>query len=104
MVQLENCSYQFEQGQAYAILGDNGSGKSTLLRIIAGMLSPSSGKISYNLKNQAIPEDKIYKHISYCAPGMDIIEEMTLIEFLNFHFKFKQIIEPFTTNQYHYVI
>jgi ABC-2 type transport system ATP-binding protein len=42
---LKNVTLSAEQGQILVLLGPNGSGKSTLLKLIAGLLSPESGKI-----------------------------------------------------------
>ena len=36
---------QFEQGRSYALLGASGCGKSTLLNMLAGVLTPSTGKV-----------------------------------------------------------
>lgn len=83
-------SYQFDSGGNYAILGPNGSGKSTLLSIILGNLSPSSGQISYN-KNQGFAAEQIYRHVSFAAPYLDLIEEFSLQESLDFHFQFKEL-------------
>lgn len=82
--------YTFEAGGKYALLGPNGSGKSTLLRIISGMQSPNRGTVTYRSDNRIIPSEKSFSLISYCAPGMELIEEMTLSEFLEFHFIFKK--------------
>ena len=73
-----------------AIIGPNGSGKSTLLQIISGSLLPSSGKIYFKKGNHSIPDDKMFQHLSFCAPYLDIIEDFTLEEFLSFHFSFKR--------------
>ena len=83
----------FESGNTYAVLGSNGSGKSTLLRAIAGMQTLSSGKVTYSdATGKIIPNSDVYPQLSFCAPGMDIVEELTLTEFLEFHFSFKKII------------
>jgi ABC-2 type transport system ATP-binding protein len=42
---LRDVSAEIEQGQTVGILGHNGSGKSTLLKCIAGILTPTSGKV-----------------------------------------------------------
>lgn len=42
---LHHCSLAVGQGEFCMLLGNNGSGKSTLLRILAGLLSPQSGKV-----------------------------------------------------------
>src|SRR5690606_9800915 len=42
--------------------------------------------------------DKVFRLISYCAPGMDLVEELSLNEFLNFHFSFKTPIAGLTVS------
>lgn len=44
---LEGVSLDLEAGTLSAIVGPNGSGKTTLLRILAGLLSPTAGSVSY---------------------------------------------------------
>ncbi len=85
---FRDLTYQFITGGKYAILGPNGSGKSTLLSVIMGNLSPSEGSISY-FEDREIPVDNLYKYISFAAPYLDLIEEFTLQETIEFHFKFK---------------
>jgi len=85
-------SASFETGKRYALLGSNGSGKSTLLRIVAGMQQPSRGNLYYqDSSSTVIKPEKLYQLVAYCAPGMDLVEEFTLEEFLRFHFSFKKI-------------
>ncbi len=45
---LRDISLELRQGEWLAITGDNGAGKSTLLRIMAGLLTPSSGSAIFN--------------------------------------------------------
>jgi len=80
---------QFESHISCAITGPNGSGKSTLLQCIGGMLQLSEGEINYAIGNEQLAMEKAYKHVSFCAPYLELIEEMTLIEFLQFHQQFK---------------
>lgn len=88
---FKDINYSFTGPGAYALLGPNGSGKSTLLRVVAGMQSASIGKVSYSTAN-GIPLDaaNIFPNISFTAPGQEIVEELTLHEFLEFHFSFKK--------------
>lgn len=95
---FKNITLQFEAGKHYALLGDNGSGKSTLLRVIANMQSINKGKISYHIDGKNIAPEHFYKHYTYCAPAMDIIEDMSLVEFLAFHFSFKKSIANININ------
>lgn len=87
---FKDLSFSFTTPGAYALLGANGSGKSTLLRIIAGMQNPSKGKIVYENGSAIVEQNKLYPYISFTAPGQEIIEELTLQEFLQFHFNFKK--------------
>ena len=86
---FNNFSFNFESGITYAITGSNGSGKTTLLKIIAGMVTPSLGKISYQKSGREIPVERIFRDIAIAAPYMELIEEFTLLESLNFHVKLK---------------
>ena len=42
---LENIAFEVFKVETVGVIGPNGSGKSTLLEIIAGTLSPTSGKV-----------------------------------------------------------
>ncbi|MBG6234860.1 ABC-type multidrug transport system ATPase subunit [Pedobacter sp. CAN_A7] len=86
---FRNFSYQFKMGEKYAILGPNGSGKSTLLSVVLGNLSPSEGTINYQKDGKEVLVEEIYQHISFAAPYLDLIEEFTLQETIEFHFQFK---------------
>lgn len=82
-----------KQGQPTAITGPNGSGKSTLLQILSGHHLPNEGTIRYSNQGTNIPAEHIYQHISIAAPYLELIEEFTLDELLDFHFKFKPLNE-----------
>jgi len=44
---LEGVNFTLRDGEIVAVLGKSGSGKSTFLRILAGLLSPSDGRVEY---------------------------------------------------------
>ncbi len=52
---LDNIDFTLHEGEIVALLGKSGSGKSTLLRIIAGLISPSSGEVLYRGKKVSAP-------------------------------------------------
>lgn len=81
--------YTFSGDNSYAILGPNGSGKSTLLQVINGSLAPSTGKLGYNFNGVGIEVSDVFQHLSLAAPYLELIEEFTLSEVIDFHFKFK---------------
>jgi ABC-type multidrug transport system ATPase subunit len=82
--------YNFTIGESYAILGPNGSGKSTLLQVLNGSLSPSEGTLSYTHDGKPVEAEKIFEHLSFAAPYLELIEEFTLAEMIDLHFKFKR--------------
>ena len=45
---LKNISFEVKKGDFFGIVGRNGSGKSTLLKIIAGIYTPTKGKVTVN--------------------------------------------------------
>ena len=47
---LKDCSLQVEPGSRVALMGPSGCGKTSLINVIAGLLSPDSGKVSVNGK------------------------------------------------------
>ncbi|WP_306552019.1 ATP-binding cassette domain-containing protein [Daejeonella sp.] len=87
---FRNINYEFESGSSYAVLGSNGAGKSTLLQVISGSLSSSEGKISYLHGDTNIDQEKVYIQQSMVAPYFELIEEFTLTELIDFHFRFKK--------------
>jgi ABC-type multidrug transport system ATPase subunit len=81
--------YTFNQGETYAVLGSNGSGKSTLLAILNGSLAPSDGEITYTKGDDKIEVSEVFNYLSLAAPYLELIEEFSLSEMIDFHFKFK---------------
>jgi ABC-type multidrug transport system ATPase subunit len=90
---LRKLNYQFQSGTAYALRGPNGSGKSTLIRILCGHLTPTKGKIRFENDGLPIPPSSVYRECTLAGPYIDLIEEFTLEEAIDFHFRFK-VIQP----------
>jgi ABC-type multidrug transport system ATPase subunit len=90
---FRNMSILLQPKKSYAITGPNGCGKSTLLKTIAGILSPNEGGIKYYSRDIEVEQNLLYKHITFCAPYMELPEELKLAELLYFHEAFR----PFDT-------
>lgn len=84
-----------EASKKYAIVGNNGSGKSTLLHILSGALAPSEGHIVWNLPKPTAPDVDFYQKIAWCSPAMELIDQYTLVEFLQLHASLKPLLPPF---------
>ena len=96
---FRHCSYQFQPGRSYAITGSNGSGKSTLLQVISGSLTHNEGTIEITNGQQPVAAEQLYTHISIAAPYLELIEEMTAKEMLEFNAQFKPLIDTVSINE-----
>ena len=89
----------FELGNNYTFVGPNGSGKSTLLQVLAGAMPHTEGNITYSSENQAVNIDEIFKKIVIAAPYLELVEEFTLQESVEFHQKFKPLKDNISATQ-----
>jgi len=53
---LKSVSFQVRRGQVVGVVGRNGSGKTTLLEILAGLLTPTTGRVVMRGRTAAILE------------------------------------------------
>jgi ABC-type multidrug transport system ATPase subunit len=88
---FRNFSFNFHLGKSYAIVGNNGSGKSTLLQLLSGIVPVSEGKIFYQKNSKNIDSEDFYRYIAWVSPYLELIEEMTLLEIIEFHQQFKAL-------------
>lgn len=86
---FRNLTLTIKPKEHIAITGSNGSGKSTLLKCLAGLIPLTEGKLEYSLEGKKITESSYYQQLSISAPYMELPEEFTLSELLDFHFHFK---------------
>ncbi len=87
---VRNATFELAAGQQYTFVGPNGSGKSTLLQLLTGIMPASEGTIKYiDSTGKEIEVDHWYKHLVVAAPYLELIEEFTLRELIQFHSRFK---------------
>ena len=73
---LQDVSVQIREGEIMSILGPSGSGKSTLLRIMAGLITPSSGVVKFHDAPQVGPNP----HISIVFQTFALFPWLTVYE------------------------
>jgi len=77
--------FSFNAGKSYVILGGNGSGKSTILKSALGYAPLSEGDVAFFSGGKEIKQENTYKYFSFCSPYMELYEELSLKELVNFH-------------------
>lgn len=86
---LRDVSLKFSAGKVTALIGESGAGKSTLLKLLAGLLTPTSGEIFWNeLPTSRMEKNSLLSKISYApqAPHLfatTLRENFTMFEQLN---------------------
>lgn len=85
VVALQHVDCVFKRGESYAITGESGAGKSTLLNLLAGLLSPTEGKVVIMDKDWAQMSDweqsKVRSnHIGMVVQNFALIEHISVLE------------------------
>ncbi len=81
---LGGVSLDIAGGQCVAVVGANGSGKSTLLKIVAGLLRPSRGTVTFSRGGDVSDAQARRQLVGYCAPDLAMYPELTGAENLRF--------------------
>ena len=111
-------NYEFTSDNNYVILGANGSGKSTLLQVITGNIIQSEGTLIYKISGSGLPgesnkknyqkietpipeieNENIFNYLSFASPYLDLFEEFTLAESIEFQCRFKPFYKDLNTKK-----
>ncbi len=82
---VDGVSLAVEPGEIHGFLGPNGAGKTTTIRIIAGLLKPTSGKVTINGHDLARDPVAAKASLGFIPDRPFIYEKLTAREFLRFH-------------------
>lgn len=81
---VNDVSLKIEKGKIYGLIGENGAGKTTLIRLLAGLITKSSGKISFYGscdENELVKLRKKFSFIvetPYYSAGMTAYDNLNL--------------------------
>lgn len=81
---LTDTSFSMQKGEIIGLLGVNGAGKSTLMKILSGIISPDSGKISFFGKDFFSDTLNIKKQTGYLSEDNPLYEDMYVREYLEY--------------------
>ena len=88
---LEEISLSVEAGEHLTVTGPSGSGKSSLLKLLAALVSPSSGRIVYQGRDLEDLDPVTYRReVSYCFQ-QPVLFGQTVRDNVAFPFEIRQI-------------
>src|SRR4051794_41916128 len=79
---LKDVSFELNQGEILAVIGENGAGKSTLMRILAGVQTPDSGLIKIDDRSGQISsvQSALRLGVALLQPGLNLSPNVTVAD------------------------
>lgn len=79
---LQDLSYEFENGNIYAIVGKSGAGKTTLLSLLSGLTKPISGHIYLDGNDTAKKDMYVYRSrdVGVIFQSFNLLPKLTALE------------------------
>ena len=84
IVAVDKLSFTAKKGEIIGFLGPNGAGKTTTMRLILGILSPTSGKVSVEGLSPVDERIKVVRQIGYLPENNPLYKDMFVREYLEF--------------------
>jgi ABC-2 type transport system ATP-binding protein len=82
---VDNISFELPRGKVFGFLGPNGSGKSTTIRMLAGLLAPTSGRITGFDRLDVTKDTERWKsRLGYMSQKFSLYVDLTVEENLRF--------------------
>jgi ABC-type multidrug transport system ATPase subunit len=89
---FKDVNFSFPEPGIYGIAGCNGSGKSTLVKIIAGIISPTQGKVKHSFSEKNILPEDLHKYTGFVAPYLILYDEFSAEENLRYFAEIRGIV------------
>ncbi len=81
---VDNISFVLKKGEILGLLGPNGAGKTTTIQMLLGVLSPSSGNISYFGKDFESHREEILEKVNFSSTYTNLPWNLTVRENLTY--------------------
>jgi ABC-2 type transport system ATP-binding protein len=81
---IDSAKFIIPAGRVVGFLGPNGAGKTTIIRMVAGYLTPTSGRVEVNGLDVASHRIEVRQRLGYLPESAPLYTEMRVCEFLRF--------------------
>ncbi len=81
---VEDVSFDIADSEVVGFLGRNGAGKSTTLKVLAGLLTPSSGTVTIDGVDMTEAPTSFRRRIGFLPEDPPLYDDMTVADFLTY--------------------
>jgi ABC-2 type transport system ATP-binding protein len=85
VVAVDHLSFDVKPGEIFGLVGPDGAGKTTTMRMLAGVLTPSSGSAAVAGFDVVREPERVKHHISYMSQRFGLYEDLTVNENIRFY-------------------
>ncbi len=82
---LNDFSLDIPRGTIYGLIGPNGAGKTTLLRILAALISPTTGQVWFENEEVTRAPSVIQRKVGYMPDFFGVYPDLTATEYIEFY-------------------
>ncbi|HEV8582448.1 MAG TPA: ABC transporter ATP-binding protein [Thermoanaerobaculia bacterium] len=88
---VDGVSFEVARGELFGLVGPDGAGKTTTLRMLAGVLSPTSGDALVNGVSVAKTPERVKPGLAYMSQRFGLYADLTVEENLHFYADLYQV-------------
>src|SRR3989441_9644276 len=82
---LKDFNLEIPPGAIYGLIGPNGAGKTTLIRILAALLTPTTGQVWFDNEEVGQVPALIQRKVGYMPDFFGVYPDLTAVEYLEFY-------------------
>jgi len=97
---LDKITLDLPKGHIVGLAGPDGAGKTTFIRLLAGLLLPTTGKITIAGFDTIKDANQIHHIIGYMPQRFGLYEDLTVIQNLTLYADLKGLLEPKRTESF----
>ncbi len=81
---VDRLNLAIKKGEIFGLVGPDGAGKTTTIRMLAAIMTPTSGRASVVEYDTVKQSEAIKHHIGYMAQQFNLYSDLSVLENLNF--------------------